>query len=672
MRRSDRDGRFAVLRRVLRLHQLLPVVALFAVAVAVTSLWLRQYWIALLELILGVVLSVIVYIGERRTYTELENTVSVLNDALSGAGEDKIAHIPLPLAVTDSTGAILWYNEGFRQDVVGQNGLTTRQIARFLPPEHYVNETGAVLQVVFGGRFYTVYTTRTDAQAGIYALYFVDNTYYKQTEQLYRESRPVVFVISADALDEVSATTDSGEYSALMGDVEQLVYDWFRDMNCTVKRTGDCKFFGICEIRQLAAMEADGFTVLNRVRAHKTVSGGEGLTLSIGVGCAETIAQSERLARQSADMAKGRGGDQVVLCREGVYEFIGGVAVGAQSRSRVQARRTAASIESILREAHAVYIMGHRGSDLDAIGSAMGLAQASIAMGKPAKIVLDEATTLAKPLVQYVRTSSFADVFMSPQAALDAFGENDLLIVTDVMRGVITDSPELVAKAKRIVVVDHHRMSVDRIEGALIFYHDPNASSACELTAELLRYMSADIKPTKVVAEAMLSGIYLDTKDFTLRTGVRTFEAAAYLREFGADTVTVRKLFAATGADNAVVNAMVNAAVIDQGFAVACTEKPNPNIRVLSSRAADELLKLEGVDASFVIYPIDERTIGVSARSYGKVNVQIIMEKLGGGGHHTMAAAQLYDITMRDALDRVIDAVGVNRQLFEKSGQEDA
>ena len=300
--------------------------------------------------------------------------------------------------------------------------------------------------------------------------------------------------------------------------------------------------------------------------------------------------------------------------------------------------------------------MGHRFADLDCVGAAVGLCAGLRNMGRQARIVLDQERSLAQSLVIKMREEGLGDLFISPDTALETLSNDTLLFVVDTHVKTLLESPTVYAGCRNVVVIDHHRKMVDHIENAIIFFHEPYASSACEMVAELDQYLGEKQKISTVEAEAMLSGIMLDTKNFTLRTGVRTFEAAAYLRRMGADTVEVRKLFASTIDAYRSKAQLVASAQEYRGCAIACTEREVPDIRIIASQAADELLNISGVDASFLLFT-SGTGVNISARSMGEVNVQVIMESLGGGGHLTMAAAQLPDITMEETKLRLREAI---------------
>ncbi len=654
----------------LRLHPMFPVVVIFSLAVAVTSYYLGEHKIAYFEFALGIILSVIVLLVERRNYNDLKRSVSIVNSYIVSGENDRISSVPMPFVICSKTGSIIWYNNLFETDVIGDNELTFKQIRNFVPADKLNSDkqTGT-FNANYNGKRYTVYVSKSfNDSAEEYILYFIDNTYYKNITDQYNATKPAVMLISIDAMDEVSSMISQNEYSTLLSDDERMINSWFTHYMCILRKLSEGRFIVIAEYNVFKDMKNDKFNILDDVREHHLGGGSPGMTVSIGIGTGMSLPSCEAAARRSLDMAKGRGGDQVVINDNENYEFFGGVASGVESRNQVQSRIVAASIEELIKHASNVLIMGHKNSDLDAIGSAIGLSETVKSLGVDVKIVVDEKSTMAKPLIDYYKREVDNDIFISPDRANGEVEDETLVIVTDVMRPGFSDAPDLLSIAHRIVVIDHHRMSVDHIANSTIFYHQPNSSSAGEMVTELIRYMPSKLKISKYGAEALLSGIYLDTKNFTLKTGVRTFEAAAYLKERGADTITVRKLFSATSEENAMISEIVNSARIKGKYAFAKTYVKDASVRLAAAKAADELLNIENVDASFVIFPGVNGDISVSARSYGRVNVQVIMEQLGGGGHQTMAAAQIKDTDVDNVENLIEETID---ELFRKNSKQD-
>ncbi len=646
------------IRDFFRLHPMFPVMVLFCVSVTLTSFYLGEYTIAYIELSLGILLSVLVFFSEIKSHKDLQRTVEILNAHIVSRDDDRLSGIPLPFVVCSPDGGIMWYNELFNKEVIGDTQLTGKQIRNFIPVEKLKPDSlKKSFNANYNNKRFTVYVSKiTDDYEGDFVLFFIDDTYYKDTADKYKESRPVVMIVSVDAMDEVSSMVSQNQFSTLLSDVERMLMSWFTRYMCIIRKTGDGRFFITAEYKAFLQMKEQNFEILDDVRAYRIDGVSAGFTLSVGIATGGEMFACESSARKSLDMAKGRGGDQVVINENDEYEFFGGVATGVESRNQVQSRIVATSVEELISHSSNVLIMGHKNSDLDAIGASIGLAEIVKHLDIDVKIIADEKTSMAKSLINYYKEVD-EDLFVSSQKAMLYLRDNTLVIVADVMRPGFAESTEIVTKAKNKVVIDHHRMSVDHIEDSLIFYHEPNSSSASEMVTEIIRYMPSKPKISKEAAESLLAGIYLDTKNFTLKAGVRTFEAAAYLKDCSADTITVRKLFAATTQENTIISSIVNSAQIKGNFAFAKTTIKDHQVRLAAAKAADDLLNIENVDASFVIFSAGDKDVAISARSYGRVNVQIIMEKLGGGGHQTMAAAQLKDTDIDKAAKLLEEAV---------------
>ena len=504
---------------------------------------------------------------------------------------------------------------------------------------------------------YTLYWVRTQRQGEpVRVLYLFDDHDLKVYAKEYFDSRPWVLLMVIDNFSELFLDAKENERSKTMSEIEHII-ETFAEENCgLLKKLDKDRYIAVIEDRYMRRVEASRFQVLDQIRG---ITAGDRIsaTMSIGVGSKEgSLHESEALARQALDMALGRGGDQAAVKLRDGYEFFGGVSKGVEKRNKVRTRIVANAITEIVQTSQNILVMGHRFADLDCVGAAVGLCAGLRNMGRTARIVLDENRSLAQSLVIKMREEGLGDLFISPDTALETLSNDTLLFVVDTHVKTLLESSTVYAGCRNVVVIDHHRKMVDHIDNAIIFFHEPYASSACEMVAELNQYLGEQQKISAPEASAMLAGIMLDTKNFTLRAGVRTFEAAAYLRRMGADTVEVRKLFASNMESYQQRAQLVAAAREYRGCAIACTTREMPDMRVIASQAADELLNISGVDASFLLFKVGSG-VNMSARSMGAINVQVIMETLGGGGHLTMAAAQLADISMDDAFQKLREAI---------------
>lgn len=403
------------------------------------------------------------------------------------------------------------------------------------------------------------------------------------------------------------------------------------------------------------------FSILEEIRSIRFED--KYATASIGVGRGkDSLRESELSARKALDMALGRGGDQVAIAVKDDYEFYGGVSGGVEKRSKVRTRTFANNIKTEIKLADNVILMGHNFSDFDCVGAAIGLySTISKSLSKEVYIACNEQTSNAKILIDKAKKSGFENVIISPEDAIKKIKSNTLLIIVDTHISTFIENKEIYEKCKKVIIIDHHRKMVNFIKDALIFFHEPTASSTCEMVSELISYMGDDYL-SSFEAGALLSGIMLDTKNFVMKTGSRTFEAAAYLKRKGADTIKVKRMFAGDVEDYRNKSSIITGARIIDNIAVATEDKIISNNRVVSSQAADELLGIEGVKASFVVFKISDDLTGITARSYGKTNVQIIMEEMGGGGHLTMAASQIKNISVEDAEQLLLSTIKKLRQ----------
>ncbi len=586
---------------------------------------------------------------------------------LTAEEEHALQEFALPVAVVASTGDVVWANDAFVASLCGGGEYLGENVLRFIYPKTFrqvMGERGT--SVSHRGREYTVYGSK--APNG-YLLYFVDDTYFKAVHKEYREKRPVVCMAVFDNREELIRDSMGGDDSRITADVEAVLRRWVvGDLGGFIRRLNNSRYLILTDDAHIEEAKLKRFRVLDDVREVKSASN-MSATVSIGVGRgADTAAESERWARQALDMALGRGGDQVAVKLQGdTYEFFGGLSKGVEKRDKVRTRVIAATLSDHVKASDHVYIMGHKNSDLDSVGAAVGMwAAVRKGLEKPVSIVINRGQTLAGPLVDRVDGAyPGEDVFVSPLEALQNATERSLLIVVDTHSVNFVESSGLLERIPRIVVIDHHRMMVSHIQNALIFYHEPYASSASEMVTELVQYIKSSAIDG-VDAEALMAGIALDTKNFVLKTGVRTFEASAFLRRRGADTVSVKKMFSNT-LDNYKQKAqLVSGAELYKGCAIATSNWDFDDLRIAAAQAADELLSIQGVKASFVLYRTGQ-DVSISARSLGDINVQVILETFGGGGHFTMAGAQLKNVSMSDARRALIRAL--DQKLAEVTAQ---
>ncbi len=615
--------------------------------------WFWNSYVFTSELVLSVISVIAVLLSTERFKVHVSTAVSSARKILSGEEYSALQEFTMAVAVVGAAGDIIWVNDAFLSQVSANRECRGENILKFIYPKtvnQIIEDNGSDITV--GKRQFTAFASNTECGS---IVYFIDDTYYKEINREYSESRPVVALACFDNREELARDCSPSEDTRIASEVEGVLNDWALGMNGFLKRLSGSRYLILTDEAHTRDAMEKRFQILDTIR---NIKAGErrSATISIGVARgASSLTQGEEWARKALDMALGRGGDQVaVKQKDDTYEFFGGLSKGVEKRDKVRTRVIAATLSDHIKNSENVLIMGHKYSDLDSVGSSIGL-WSSITKGlkKQAYIVVNRTQSLASPLITSMEAESQGRVFVSPLDALSMVSPKTILILVDTHSQDFVESPELLSAVPRIVVIDHHRMMVRHIENALVFYHEPYASSTSEMVAELIQYIG-DSLLTQSEAEALLSGIMLDTKNFVLKTGVRTFEAAAYLRRRGADTVEVKRMFSDTIDTYKAKYHIVSSAELFGEYAITYAEKEFPDIRITSAQAADELLSIQGVNASFVIFPTGS-VVNVSARSLGDVNVQVIMEALGGGGHLTMAGAQLSGVTVQQARERLVE-----------------
>ena len=641
---------------------LLVVVAL-ASAFSVAEVDEVKFWTLLCITALTALAYLVLFAASQKN---LHKFVTEMESQLNLTERDSLYKFPAPAIIVDSEGIIIWYNIAFSEQVYGGDafGLHLSKIIDIDLEKAMSNKNVTVDYQTSHFKISAVTTDKRDAESKLISsltlLYFEDISDYITLETKLNNLRPSIMLISIDSYDELLSGEKDSEKSHILIQIEKLLETYLELHHGIMRKISSDKFFAVIEDRYVNDMIEDKFKVIDEVR-NIPVSGKAPVTLSIGVGMGSVdLSESELFAKQALEMAQGRGGDQVAVKREEGFEFFGGVSKGIEKHTKVKTRIVATALEELINSSSSVLIMGHRNGDMDSIGSGAGLCGA-IRLLNPelyVRMVVDAEHNLAVPIIERLNENltDQEPVFITPAEAMEQLSENTLLIIVDTHNKDILESSELYEAAKQIAVIDHHRQVVNYIDNAVIFHHEPYASSASEMTAEIIQYFPGIEHLQSYYADAMLAGIMLDTKDFVMRTGVRTFEAAAFLRKLGADMVAVKGLFANSMACIQKRSQLIASTEIYNRCAIAVDDSADDCIRIASAQAADEMLGIVDVDASFVIFrtPVG---VNISARSLGAMNVQIIMEKLGGGGHQTMAAAQFTDITVFEAKAKLISAI---------------
>lgn len=620
--------------------------AVLALVCIILTFFTSSKLLALAELIILVAVIVLVILYFDVFNLRKQKLLNEISANLDFAGADSSNEFPLPVAVCKPDGEIIWYNTAFEKNVIGSNPsgyseLTT--VFNDVGMDSIINSAGDGVLIDCDDKHFTVYSHKAKREnEDVAVLYFTDTTKYRKIADEYVKTRPAIAIMTIDNMTELQQDYRESDCAAIRNGIEKLAEMWIKDYSCFISKVSDSKFYIVAEKQDLDDMINRRFDLLDAVREYTYDDKYVGVTLSIGVGCAATLPECETNAKLALDMALGRGGDQAVIKFKDKYEFFGGVSKSVESNTKVKSRTVAAAFTELIQGCDNVFVMGHRFTDFDSIGAAIGVVQIAHSLGKNAYIATNKEQSMAKALISTAEKEGFEEIFIPLGEAKTKMGQGrkNLLVVVDTHITSFVEDAELLEKAGMVVVIDHHRKAVDYIKNAVIFFHDPSASSASEMVAELSEYIPTVTQLGSFTADALMSGIMLDTKNFILRVGSKTFEAAAYLKSQGADTVRVKRFFSNDIENYHVRNKIISGARKYHNCVIALNDEESTEIRMISAQAADELLNISGVDASFVIFKMGD-VICVSARSFGAVNVQVIMEYLGGGGHQTMAAVQL-------------------------------
>ena len=642
---------------------LLLLIACAALAVPVALL--SPKWLIAPAVLVVAALGVLWYQRRRLRTFVAKNLCST--DFENSRIQYSLTGLPIPTMLI-ADGRVLWYNTIFREEVLNGTDAVTRPIDRLFPElDLAVCSRPHGQDLTVGNKRFTAYAGAAKGSRGANIVYLVDDTVYKQTLEEYPASRPACLIIVIDSYDELFDDMKDSEQAKELEAINSLLEAYIAKSTGFLRKISNSRYIAVVEERDIHWMLQERFEILDQVRA---LHPGGFTTLSIGVGHGgKTLQECHQMARESIDIALGRGGDQAAVKTVDGFEFYGGISHGVEKRSHVRSRIIANALCDLIKKSDSVIIMGHRMSDLDAIGSAIGALRICKICGVPAVIAVNSDATLAGPLLKTFIDAGEGHNFILPDQTLDVITPRTLLIVVDTYQKRLLESQKIYEKCKRVVVIDHHRMAVGHIDNPLLLYHEPYASSASELVCELLQFLPKEDNITALEAQALLAGIMLDTRSFALHVGVRTFEAAAWLRSRGAQTADTKLLFNTSKEEYEARAHIVESAYIYKGCAIALSEELDAGMNVVLPMAANDLLTINGVDASFVAVA-KNGGVNISARSMGALNVQVILEPLGGGGHLMMAGAQLHDCTLQDAETRIREQIDIYRAA--QAAQQDA
>ena len=636
----------------------MTVMALFALAAALMG----NYILAAAEAAITVIVAVFYVLNRERRRMAVQNYANAVFDVPQVAGS---AQVPFPMClVRMGDCSIIWTNDRFCRITGFEEAYLEQKLATVLPGFQtdwlFNGKSECPHDMTIAGRRYRISGTLIrleDADASVMAmLYFNDMTELFQIRDEYVRSRPVVAIILVDNYEELTKNLTESAISALNAKLNDAIYKWTEDYHGLLRKLERNRFLFVFEKRDLKRATEDKFSLLDDIHEIQNPTGLPA-SISIGIGVdGSNFEESYNFAALSIEMALSRGGDQAVVKDRYNFDFYGGRAKEADRTSKVRSRIVANSMMELIGQSSQVFIMGHRNADMDSVGAAMGIACMCRKKGKEAHIVLDLEHNSAGPLIEEIqKVPEYAGIFISGQDAMYRADNHSVLIVVDTNNPDQVESKPLLEAVSKVCVVDHHRRAANYISPVVLDLHEPYASSAAELVTELLQYAVEKPDVLPIDAESLMAGLFLDTKSFNVRTGERTFEAASVLRQWGADTVEVKKLLQSDFQETVAKHKIIQASrLYRQEIAIAAL---NTSVnRALAAKAADDLLNISGITASFVLYP-DGDQVYISARSIGDANVQIILEALGGGGNTATAGAQLRNCSVKEALDQLVASI---------------
>ncbi len=642
---------------------------LLLVVFAAASYFLREWAdkVAIVEASVILVLIVGWFILRRRRSREILEYIESVTSNIGTAAQGSLANFPLPMCVFRlSDEKLLSANDRFLKMSGGREHFFEVRVSEAVPgfPTKWLTDgrTECPDPVKVGDRTYRVYgnfvRTESGSRPGYLATtYWVDVTDLEAVRKEYNDSRPVMAVIMLDNYDELLRGMSDKDKSSLLAQVDEKISEWAGGVGGYLCKYDRDRYLFLFEERYLNGIIEQKFSILESLHS---LTGYRGIpaTASIGVGKdAKTFMEAFQYASLGIDMALSRGGDQAVIKNRYSFEFFGAAANQTEMRTKVKGRVMANSLSEIMRDADVVFIMGHKQSDLDCLGAEAGLVAAARKLKTTARVVIDKETSVCRDMIESLEAlPEYQGVFITPDEAMTALTSASLLLVVDTNRPDLVESENLLLSCNHVGVIDHHRRAADYIQGAIFSYHEIYASSASELVTELLQYIIDQSDLTRAEAEAILAGIVLDTKNFTTRTGGGTFEAAAYLRRAGANPTTVRG-YLQGDVETAVAKSRLVSMARQYREVIAIAAPETATRRVIASQAADDLCDLSGIQASFVVFRESGDTVNISARSRGTINVQLIVEKLGGGGSNTMAGAQIQGKEMEEVVTELLGAV---------------
>ncbi|OFK31611.1 hypothetical protein HMPREF2821_08175 [Staphylococcus sp. HMSC065C10] len=635
---------------------LIPFILMVLTSIALVVVWfIFKPLVATIAAAILVVMIIISIVLVRQALLKMDNYVDNLSGHISAGSNRAIKRLPIGMVVLDADDHIEWINQYMSEHL--ETNVISEPVNEVFP--NILKQLEKVQEVEIEHGQYHYHVRHSEEES---CLYFFDITDEVQTNELYEESKPIIATLFLDNYDEITQNMNDTQRSEINSMVTRVISRWASEYNIYFKRYNSDQFVAYLNQKILAEIEESNFEILSQLR-EKSVGYRAQLTLSIGVGeGTENLIDLGELSQSGLDLALGRGGDQVAIKNmNGNVRFYGGKTDPMEKRTRVRARVISHALKDILTEGDKVIIMGHKRPDLDAIGAAIGVSRFALMNNLEAYVVLNEEDidpTLRRVMDEIDKKPELKERFVTSDEAWDMMTSKSTIVVVDMHKPEMVLDENILNKANRKVVIDHHRRGESFISNPLLVYMEPYASSTAELVTELLEYQPTEQRLTRLESTVMYAGIIVDTRNFTLRTGSRTFDAASYLRAHGADTILTQH-FLKDDIDTYINRSELirTVEVQDNGIAIAHGSNEKIYHPVTVAQAADELLSLEGIEASYVVAKREDNLIGISARSLGSINVQLTMEALGGGGHLTNAATQLKGLSIEEAIEQLQQAI---------------
>ena len=616
------------------------------------------------SIVLYVLILAYTYWSNQKRRTELSDHLQDLTLNIDKLAKDTVRNSPFPLVIIETNGNMVWKSSRFVQefanvDIINILGDLLKQIKLEIENNEENEEKSIHKELEIGNKIYEIlgkYTKSKDEY--MCTLYFIDETKTIELEKKYYDSQICVGLIMIDNFEEVNQRINDEEKPILTAQIEKTIYEWATEFKGLVVKAERDTFVCIFEQQYLAKLEEKKFNILDTIKELE-LSEKVQITLSISISTeGESNYEKYKSAQAGLDIALGRGGDQTVVRENGKYQFFGGKTQELEKRTKVKARIVSHALEELMQEAKNVMVMGHTNGDIDSMGASMGIYRLAKSIGVECYIINNSTGIGLQNFMESAKQEKeYQETIINKSEALSKITPETLLVIVDTHKRSYVEVPELLEETSKIAIIDHHRKSPDFIEEAILSFHEVYASSACELVTEILEYATQKIELTTLEAEALYAGIMMDTKNFTFKTGVRTFEAAAYLRKCGIDIIKVKKWFQSDLKTYTKISKIIDGAeIINNTIGISIYDENDKDANIVCAKAADELLTISDITASFVIGKLGDK-VCISGRSIGDINVQVILEKLGGGGHITLAGAQVEGMSIEEVKNLLIEKI---------------